>query len=110
MEIATSGLTADAILAATRHLETVVRPSTGKLGLLTVLKRELNFFSQVQLSAHALHHDQAWVGLEVERLLVLEIQEVLGLLVSLESHLVRCFSQIPVREGILLGEKMQDLH
>merc|ERR1712112_585295 len=29
MEIATSGLTADAILAATRHLETVVRPSTG---------------------------------------------------------------------------------
>merc|ERR1719430_753477 len=29
MEIATSGLTADAILAATRHLETVVRPSAG---------------------------------------------------------------------------------
>ena len=42
MEIATSGLTADAILAATRHLETVVRPSAGKLGLLTVL-RGLNF-------------------------------------------------------------------
>merc|ERR1719273_958440 len=29
MEMATAGLTADAILAATRHLETVVRPSTG---------------------------------------------------------------------------------
>jgi len=29
MEIATSGLTADAILAATRHLETVVRPTAG---------------------------------------------------------------------------------
>lgn len=31
MEMATAGLTADAILAATRHLETVVRPSTGKI-------------------------------------------------------------------------------
>merc|ERR1719430_20020 len=29
MEMATAGLTADAILAATRHLETVVRPTTG---------------------------------------------------------------------------------
>ena len=36
MEIATSGLTADAILAATRHLETVVRPTAGKPGLLEV--------------------------------------------------------------------------
>ena len=36
MEIATSGLTADAILAATRHLETVVRPTAGKPGLLKV--------------------------------------------------------------------------
>ena len=31
MEMATAGLTADAILAATRHLETVVRPTTGEL-------------------------------------------------------------------------------
>ena len=30
MEMATAGLTADAILAATRHLETVVRPTTGR--------------------------------------------------------------------------------
>ena len=109
MEIATSGLTADAILAATRHLETVVRPSAGKLGLLTVL-RVLNFSFQVQPNGLALHHDQAWVGLEAESLLVLEIQEVLVLLVSLESHLGRCFSQTPVRAGILLGEKMQDLY
>ena len=40
MEMATAGLTADAILAATRHLETVVRPTTGELlSTLTVLNK-----------------------------------------------------------------------
>ena len=43
MEIATSGLTADAILAATRHLETVVRPTAGKLCWLKVSVYGLNF-------------------------------------------------------------------
>lgn len=39
MEIATSGLTADAILAATRHLETVVRPTAGSSVSLRCLYR-----------------------------------------------------------------------